>query len=90
MIALGKWAFTGSPHVSGHADRPVLLLGSARLCCDRDEAKDSNDGENKSQSPDKDGTKNCSTSSETHVEGEMRQHCAHNVASRAIEEQREE
>ena len=33
-------------------------------------------------------TEDCSPYSKAHIEGEVRQHCAHEVASRAVEEQR--
>ena len=60
------------------------------LCRELGEAKNRNDREDESQSPDEDRTEDCSPYSKAHIEGEVRQHCAHDVASRAVEEQRQE
>jgi len=60
------------------------------LCRELGETKDRNDREDEGQSPDEDRTEDCSPYSKAHIEGEVRQHCAHEVASRAVEEQRQE
>ena len=55
------------------------------LCRELGEAKDRNDREDKNQSPEEDLTQDCSPNSKAHIEGEVRQHCAYEVASRAVE-----
>lgn len=52
------------------------------------EAEDRDDREDESQSPGEDGTEDCSSDGDTHVEGEVRQHCARDVASCAVKQQR--
>jgi hypothetical protein len=70
------------PKRSEHLTRPDSADGPSR---ELGEAKDRNYREDGSQSPDKDRTEDCSPDSDAHVEGEVRQHCAHDVASRAVD-----
>jgi hypothetical protein len=75
------------PKRSEHLTRPDSADGPSR---ELGEAKDRNYREDGSQGPDKDRTEDCSPDSDAHVEGEVRQHCAHDVASRAVEQQCQE
>jgi hypothetical protein len=72
------------PKRSEHLTRPDSADGPSR---ELGEAKDRNYREDGSQGPDKDRTEDCSPDSDAHVEGEVRQHCAHDVASHAVEQQ---